>query len=234
MNKLTENKLQQLIKEALDEMITDAEGMYSHGYVLVDDADMAVLGNYNNPDDLQDAINDAKSMAEANPYGSYRVCGCDENGQYDYDETCVFSTFNEGKQRFAKYLNENIKTILTQVISENKDKIKEIIKEANESQKTIGRKQKISEAIDDIASQFIDWALNDSNTQRRIGGPVNALQAMHDYYYNNDDDALYIAAEAFAEAKGIEDAESNIYMILDAAKKAAEYYFNSNPDEEQV
>ena len=67
-----------------------------------------------------------------------------------------------------------------------------------------------------------------------MGGPVNALQAMHDYYYNNDDDALYIAAEAFAEAKGIEDAESNIYMILDAAKKAAEYYFNSNPDEEQV
>ena len=43
-----------------------------------------------------------------------------------------------------------------------------------------------------------------------------------------------VAAEAFAEAKGIEDAESNIYMILDAAKKAAEYYFNSNPDEEQV
>lgn len=138
MNKLTENKLQQLIKEALEEMVTDAEGMYSHGYVLVDDADMAVLGNYNNPDDLQDAINDAKSMAEANPYGSYRVCGCDENGQYDYDETCVFSTFNEGKQRFAKYLNENIKTILTQVISENKDKIKKIIKEANEHQKTVG------------------------------------------------------------------------------------------------
>ena len=115
-----------------------------------------------------------------------------------------------------------------------KTKSKKIIKEANENQKTVERKQKISEAIDDIASQFIDWALNDSNTQRRMGGPVNALQAMHDYYYNNDDDALYIAAEAFAEAKGIEDAESNIYMILDAAKNAAEYYFNSNPDEEQV
>ena len=43
MNKLTENKLQQLIKEALEEMVTDAEGMYSHGYVLVDDADMAVF-----------------------------------------------------------------------------------------------------------------------------------------------------------------------------------------------
>lgn len=63
-----------------------------------------------------------------------------------------------------------------------------------------------------------------------MGGPVNALQAMPDYYYNNDDNAIYIAAEA----KGIEDAETNIYMILDAAKKAAEYYFNSNPDEEQI
>ena len=81
---------------------------------------------------------------------------------------------------------------------------------------------------DELAQKFINWALNKSDRTRRIGGPINALQAMQ-YYYQNDDSALEIAAEAFAEAENI-DSESEEVMaeVLEAAKKAANSYFYYN------
>ena len=82
---------------------------------------------------------------------------------------------------------------------------------------------------DELAQKFINWALNKSDRTRRIGGPINALQAMYEYYYQNDDSALEIAAEAFAEAENI-DSESEEVMaeVLEAAKKAANSYFYYN------
>jgi hypothetical protein len=121
--KLTEDTLKTIIKDYIMETFGDmaSNEQYPGGYALIDDADQALIGNYS-CDDLQAAIEDAKKMAEANPYGSYRVCGADENNQYDYDETCVFSTFDEGKHRIGKYIKENIKSLLHTVIKEEQDK----------------------------------------------------------------------------------------------------------------
>lgn len=118
VHKLTEAQfksvISKMVKEEVDNFLSNNRNNQYNGYVIISDADQALLGNYDN---LEDAVYDSKSMAEADPYGSYRVCGVDNNNQYDYDETCVFSTYNEGKERFGKYIKENIKDLLKEAFS---------------------------------------------------------------------------------------------------------------------
>ena len=118
VHKLTEEQfksvIRKMVKEEVYNIIDQQRREYPGGYVIISDADQALLGRYDN---LEDAVYDSKSMAEADPYGSYRVCGVDNNNQYDYDETCVFSTYNEGKERLGKYIKENIKDLLKEAFS---------------------------------------------------------------------------------------------------------------------
>lgn len=62
-------------------------------YVVISDSGQENVGNFEN---LNDAVENAVALAKQNRYGSYRVCGCGEDGSYDYDQTCVFSTYDEG------------------------------------------------------------------------------------------------------------------------------------------
>ena len=123
--KITEDILKTMIRKIIKEEFenTSSDTQYTGGYVLIDDYDQALIGNYS-PNDMQSAIEDARKMAEVNPRGSYRVCGSDENNQYDYDDTCVFSTLDEGKQRIRRYIKENIKDIVNIVIKEEQKKHK--------------------------------------------------------------------------------------------------------------
>lgn len=118
VHKLTEAQfksvISKMVKEEVDNFLSNNRNNQYNGYVIISDADQALLGNYDN---LEDAVYDSKSMAEADPYGSYRVCGVDNNNQYDYDETCVFSTYNEGKERLGMYIKENIKDLLKEAFS---------------------------------------------------------------------------------------------------------------------
>lgn len=66
-------------------------------YAVIADCDMALLGNYDN---LEDAVEDAIELAKRYRQSSFRVCGFDENREGDYDDTCVFSTYDE------EYLSE--------------------------------------------------------------------------------------------------------------------------------
>lgn len=111
---------------------------------------------------------------------------------------------NEGQLK--KIVAESVKRVLKEYIDNDKEKF--IDKE-------------------ELASEFTNWALNDSHNYRGLGGPVNVLQAMHDYYYNDEEDDLYRACENFAEMKGLD-----VNEVFEAACMACNYYFAYNPDEE--
>lgn len=52
-----------------------------------------------------------------------------------------------------------------------------------------------------IRQDFMQWAMNEADKMRRIGGPINAVELMYDYYCNNDEEALYGLLEGYAEAR---------------------------------
>lgn len=57
-------------------------------YVVINAGTGELLGNYQN---IDDAIEDAKELAEINRFSSYEVYGVDKDNYYD-DDTFVFST----------------------------------------------------------------------------------------------------------------------------------------------
>ena len=74
--KLTESTLHKIIKESVRRVLR--EWNESPNYTLEDEADGAILGNYDN---IDDAIEDAKQLKQkSRPYGKYivRDCNTDE------------------------------------------------------------------------------------------------------------------------------------------------------------
>lgn len=112
--------VRQVIKEEFNKM---EEATPQEKYILVDNTDMAYMGTYYNS---EDAIEDAKSMAEANPYGLYSVCKSDDGKTFDYEKDCIYNTFDEGKQRVLNYIRENMKDIVKDVLMEYKIKTNNI------------------------------------------------------------------------------------------------------------
>ena len=119
---------------------------------------------------------------------------------------------NEGQLK--KIVAESVKRVLKEFIED--DSIESV---RNGADKFINKEE--------LASEFTDWALNDSYKYRGLGGPVNVIQAMHDYYYNDEEDELYRACENFAKMKGLD-----VNEVFEAACMACNYYFAYNPDEE--
>lgn len=69
-------------------IMANNKDMYD-AYVLIDNSDEALIGNYN---DMNDAIEDADYYARNNKYGSYSVVGCIGN-EYDLnDEKSIIYT----------------------------------------------------------------------------------------------------------------------------------------------
>lgn len=118
------------------------------------------------------------------------------------------------EEQLKKIVSESVKRVLKEFIEDDS-----IESARNDADKFINKEE--------LASEFTDWVLNDSYKYRGLGGPVNALQAMHDYYYNDEEDELYRVCENFAEMKGLD-----VNEVFEAACMASHYYFAYNHDEE--
>lgn len=83
-------------EEAEQERQRIIDDMDYDAYVLVDESDGAILGNYtkdmSNPsyDPYMEAVNDAKQKESTNKFGDYSVYGCIDD-DYD-DDTLVYKT----------------------------------------------------------------------------------------------------------------------------------------------
>ena len=89
-------------------------------------------------------------------------------------------------------------------------------------------KKILKEDTGNIEKEFIDWAFNGGCKNHRLGGAINPAQWLYEYYYEDDDNALYRAAEEFSEEFGCD-----IDEVYEVARKVATYYFNYNPDYER-
>lgn len=108
---LSVEQIDGIVKDMLAKKMEEG-GVY---YALVAEKDGRFMGKY---DSKEDAIEDAESMSQAAPGTSYRICRCDKDGHFDYDD-CVHTTFNEGKIWLSDYLRENISDLIKMVVTEN-------------------------------------------------------------------------------------------------------------------
>lgn len=115
--RLTESDLQRIIKESVNQILlkknineafsdiyqpnhfSDINKDYYVSFVIVDST-RAVLGHYDN---FNEAVEDARQLAQQNKYGTYEVYGVDNDGtyaleeEYPEDNTLVYSTDEDFK-----------------------------------------------------------------------------------------------------------------------------------------
>lgn len=88
----------------------------------------------------------------------------------------------------------------------------------------------------DYRKDFINWALERAD-RSRWGGPVNAVQLMHEYYNEDNDDALYRLYEAYGDDIGIDltdDSPESNWICEEIRKAINEFgYYNFNTDEDE-
>lgn len=82
----------------------------------------------------------------------------------------------------------------------------------------------LKEEQEDIERTFYNWAFGGGCKNHRLGGAINPAQWLYEYYYEDDDNALYRAAEEFSDEFGCD-----IDEAYEVARKTALYYFNYNP-----
>lgn len=162
---------------------------------------------------------DVDDVLGEEPYGDFFMYE-DEDGLEYEDCSITIWTPQEfmSKLKLCKRLANNITNESKNMKSKNtirltESDLKNII---IESVKNI-----LKENCDNIESQFSDWALNGSTTSRR---GFNAMGKLYEYYYEDDDNALYAVAEEFSEEFGCDMEE-----VYEVARKFANQYFYYNP-----
>ena len=81
-----------MVTESVKKIIKEQYEDRYDAYVLVNDSDGSIIYNYEkkyNPNAMDEAIEDAKSKAMENPYGTYTVYGCIND---IYDENTIVYT----------------------------------------------------------------------------------------------------------------------------------------------
>lgn len=73
----------------------------------------------------------------------------------------------------------------------------------------------------DLSNDILNWAINYAEKECHI----NAMQLLYEYYYEDNDEALFEVADEYANANNY-----NIDDVYEATRMAAIYYFNYNPD----
>ena len=86
----------------------------------------------------------------------------------------------------------------------------------------------LKEECEDIERTFYNWAFGGGCKNNRLGGAINPAQWLYEYYYEDDDNALYYVAEEFSDEFGCD-----IDEVYEIARKAANNYFHYNPDYER-
>lgn len=94
--KITVDDIKEMVKESVRQIVESYSNMDYDSYVLVDESDGAILGNYTKDmsdpsyDPYMEAVNDAKQKESTNKFGDYSVYGCIDD-VYD-DDTLVYET----------------------------------------------------------------------------------------------------------------------------------------------
>lgn len=104
-NMATKNIIHNIVKKTIIEALTEANDTVSEEFILIDDRDGQEMGTYSNKND---AIQDAKSMNEADPSGVYKICTIDANGE----RKCIYSTYDEDKIQFNESLKRYLKNLI--------------------------------------------------------------------------------------------------------------------------
>ena len=109
--RLSERELHRVIKESVRRLISEDINHEYDGYVLIDEASEEVIQNYSF-DELQDAINDAKSMGR----GRFLVVGCRGN-EYDLNDI-VFDSNPDSSYKFENIVRKAVKESVRRIINE--------------------------------------------------------------------------------------------------------------------
>lgn len=99
------NILNDIVKKTMIEVLNETNDTASEEFILIDDRDEQEMGVYTNK---YDAIQDAKSMNEADPSGIYKICTINANG----DKKCIYSTYDEDKIQFNESLKQYVKNLI--------------------------------------------------------------------------------------------------------------------------
>lgn len=83
------------------------------------------------------------------------------------------------------------------------------------------KKQMLREYNQDLSNDILNWAINYAEKECHI----NAMQLLYEYYYEDNDEALFEVADEYANANNY-----NIDDVYEATRMADIYYFNYNPD----
>ena len=86
----------------------------------------------------------------------------------------------------------------------------------------------LKEECENIERKFYDWAFGGGCKNHRYGGAINPAGLLYEYYYDDNDNALYYVAEEFSDEFGCD-----IDEVYEIARKTAITYFNYNPDYER-
>lgn len=86
------------------------------------------------------------------------------------------------------------------------------------------KKRILKEYNQDLSNDILNWAINRAEKECHI----NAMQLLYEYYYDDNDEALFEVADEYANAN-----DYDIDEVYEAARMAAVYYFNYNPDYER-
>jgi len=92
---LSQRDIEYMVTESVKRIIKEQYEDKYDAYVLVDDSDGSIIGNYAKQYDssaMYNAIEDAKVKAMKNPYSTYTVYGC-INNKYDED-TIIYTADN--------------------------------------------------------------------------------------------------------------------------------------------
>lgn len=91
---LNESDLKRIVRESIRKVMDNFENNQNFKtFVIINVSDESNVGTYDN---YLDAVNDANELAKKDKYGTYFVCGCDENGYScdidDVSNTIVYNT----------------------------------------------------------------------------------------------------------------------------------------------
>lgn len=86
----------------------------------------------------------------------------------------------------------------------------------------------LKENRDELSKDILNWAMGEAHKHQPAGRNINAMGLLYEYYYEDDDYALYRVAEEYSDMTNMD-----IDEVYEAARMAAIYYFNYNPDYER-
>ena len=92
-----------------------------------------------------------------------------------------------------------------------------------------------SQIPDDVQQDFIQWAMEEADNQRTMGGPKNAVALMWEYYFDDNDQALYDLIQFYKDARGIftePDSQDDVWVSEEVRRAVNAWGAYQNDQEE--